>query len=57
MTDPQRQHLFNLLMEGVYEREIGPVAYREMVGIVTRDLDRIEPVIDEWIAAARKQAA
>lgn len=57
MSDPQKQHLFNLLMEGIYEREIGPLAYREMVAMTTRDLDKIEPVIDEFLKSAFRDGA
>jgi hypothetical protein len=58
MTAPQRQRLFDLLMEGVpSEKELGAGVYREMVELTTADLDRIEPVIDEFISAAARKAA
>jgi hypothetical protein len=52
MTESQRNLLFEALMEGTPSQEkIGLDVRREMEGIVTDDIDRIEPLIDEMILA------
>lgn len=48
MTIEERQTLRDALLEGI------PAEFTvTMEAVVTHDLDRIEPIIDAWLAAAR----
>lgn len=53
MTQPQREELFAILMEGISSaEEVGEQVHREMVDFTTGDLDRLEPIIDRMVNEA-----
>jgi hypothetical protein len=51
MTTDQRQQLYDKLMEGT-----APELAVEMADLVTHDIDAIEPIIDDFIAQAKRGA-
>lgn len=52
MTTHQRDRLFDVLMEGMDVGLIGETAYREIADMVTRELDGLEPILDELLDSA-----
>lgn len=53
MTHEQRWRLFEVLI--VPGKDIGPPEEDDYADMVNKDLDRIEPIIDEMLREAAKQ--